>query len=84
MILAAPLFIKKGGIMQPVTDRPVLEIHPTDHSNLSAMHGRFSLGSYASPSSPKTQELRARYEALHTEERDFKSLKSVSHLQRVK
>ncbi len=70
--------------MQSVTDRPVLEVHPVAPSTLSGMHGRFSLGSYASPSSPRVQELRAKYEALHTAGSDFKPLKSASLMQRVK
>ena len=70
--------------MQSVTDKSVLEVHPTDPVTLSGLHGRLSLGSYASPLSPKIHELRARHEALHTAESDLNSLKSASLMQRVK
>lgn len=70
--------------MQPVTDKPVLKAHHVDHATLSDTHGRFSLGSYPSPSSPKIYELRARYEAQHPAESDSKSQNFASFMQRVK
>lgn len=67
--------------MLPAAHKPVLETRPAASSTANDMHVRSFLGSYASPSSPKTNELRARFEALYTTRSDFKSLKSASFIQ---
>ena len=59
--------------MQPTIDKPALAAHPAAPSTLSDTHGRFVLGSCPSPTSPKTQELRARYEALHATKGESKT-----------
>ena len=59
--------------MSPV--KPVPEIHPADRATMGSPIGRLPLGS-SCPKSPKFQELRARYEALHATEDELKPSKS--------
>ena len=70
--------------MLAVTDKPVLGVHPAEFATLSGTSVRFSSSSYASPSSPKIHELRARYEALHTANSDIKSLGTALPMREVK
>ena len=63
----------KGDVMQPAIEKPALATHPAAPSTLSDTLGRAVLGSCRSPSSPKTQELRARYEALHATQGELKA-----------
>ena len=60
--------------MSPV--KPVSEIRPADRATAGSPIGRLPLGSSSSPKSPKLQELRARYEALHGTENEAKPSKS--------
>ena len=53
-------------------DKPVLEVHSTKRAGASNTLGRLPRSSSFVPTSPKTYELRARYETLRTSDKDLK------------
>jgi hypothetical protein len=48
--------------------KTALDVYPADGATASSPLGTLHFGSFCHPTSPKTQELKARYEALHTTE----------------
>jgi hypothetical protein len=47
---------------------PITNVHSTKATTATAKFSRFPFSSYSSPASPKIDELRARYAALHADE----------------
>lgn len=60
--------------MLPV--KSVAELYPAYRAFTHSSLRRSSPASFSAPTSPKTFELRARYEALHVMDSSLKSLKS--------
>ena len=61
---------ESGCAMRP--DKSVLEVHSTKRTAASNILGGLFRSSFFVPTSPKTHELRARYETLYASDKDLK------------